>query len=251
LDESEKGFLSRTITGPCSSGEEIPDGWYADLYFGWLTSRKPAPTGRSDIVVADVHTSPTDEGGDMVGWVLHAGTGPLNMAFVVTTVPEVGDVAFVGPVSSYYEYVTSDFKRLTDEEWKAEYAGLIASRPSWANLFLANQSGNIREKGQTLVTGIVSDPAGAAMPQSVALAQNYPNPFNPSTKIRFELPQASRVSLKVFDVLGREVMTLVDEVIPAGVYYVRFDGSTLSSGVYFYRLQAGESVKTKRMILLK
>jgi hypothetical protein len=171
-------------------------------------------------------------------------------------------------VLSYYEYVTSNFKRLTDEEWKAEYAGLIASRPSWANLFLANQSGNIREKGQTLVTGIVSDPAGAAMPQSVALAQNYPNPFNPSTKIRFEIPQASRVSLKVFDVLGREVLTLVDEVIPPGVYYVRFDGSTLSSGVYFYRLsvvplagrdlvppegdgQAGESVKTKRMILLK
>jgi hypothetical protein len=89
------------------------------------------------------------------------------------------------------------------------------------------------------------------MPQSVALAQNYPNPFNPSTKIRFEIPQVSHVSLKVFDVLGREVLTLVDEVIPAGVYYVRFDGSTLSSGVYFYRLKAGESVKTKRMILLK
>jgi hypothetical protein len=173
------------------------------------------------------------------------------MAFVVTDVPQLGNVTFVGPVMSYYEHVTSNFKRLTDEEWKAQYAGLVATRPSWANLFLANQSGKILEKGQTLITEVQSDQAGPSIPKSVMLAQNYPNPFNPVTTIRFEIPQLSDVSLKVFDILGREVMTLVNQEVPAGVYHVRFDGSKLPSGVYFYRLQSGQFVETRKLVLTK
>jgi hypothetical protein len=248
LNESEKGFLSRTMyPGGCGSGRAgYPNGWYADLYYGGPPSKV-----EDNIVVADVHTSPADAAGNMVGWVLHGGTGPLNMAFVVAALPQVGNVTFVGPVLSYYEHVTSNFKRLTDEEWKSQYAGVIASRPSWANLFLANQSGKILEKGQTLITEVQSDPTGPSIPKSVMLAQNYPNPFNPATTIRFEIPQLSRVSLNVFDVLGREVMTLVNEELTAGVYHVRFDGSNLSSGVYFYGLQAGGLIQTKKMLLLK
>ncbi len=93
------------------------------------------------------------------------------------------------------------------------------------------------------------------------LMQNYPNPFNPSTKIKFTIPSLSlrervsegrvRVTLKVFDILGREVATLVDEEKPAGEYEVEFDASLLPSGIYFYRLQSGELVQEKKMILLK
>jgi hypothetical protein len=248
LSESEKGFLTRTMyLGPAGcSRAGAPDGWYADLSFGG-----PPSTTKDDIVVADVHTSPANEAGFIVGWVLHAGTGPLNMAFVVTDVPQLGNVTFVGPVMSYYEHVTSNFKRLTDEEWKAQYAGIVATRPSWANLFLANQSGKILEKGQTLITEVQSDQAGPSIPKSVMLAQNFPNPFNPVTTIRFEIPQLSDVSLKVFDMLGREVMTLVNQEVPAGVYHVRFDGSKLPSGVYFYRLQSGQFVETRKLVLTK
>jgi len=88
-------------------------------------------------------------------------------------------------------------------------------------------------------------------PGSFALHQNMPNPFNPSTIIRYELPTYSEVRLSVFDMLGREVSELVSEGQPAGTYDVEFDASGLTSGVYFYRLQAGEVVQTKRLVLLK
>jgi hypothetical protein len=88
-------------------------------------------------------------------------------------------------------------------------------------------------------------------PVTFALAQNYPNPFNPSTTIKYELPLSSEVRLSVYDLFGREVSTLVDGRRDAGVYEVKFDGSNLASGVYFYRMQAGDFVKSTNLILLK
>ncbi|MFZ1320267.1 MAG: ASPIC/UnbV domain-containing protein, partial [Ignavibacteria bacterium] len=89
-------------------------------------------------------------------------------------------------------------------------------------------------------------------PDFFELEQNYPNPFNPKTVINYELQVTSYlVSLKVFDVLGNELSTLVNEKQSAGRYTVTFDGSNFPSGVYFYKLQAGEFVETKRMVLLK
>ncbi len=84
-----------------------------------------------------------------------------------------------------------------------------------------------------------------------SLSQNYPNPFNPSTSIKYSIPQSSNVTLKVFDVLGSEIITLLNKEQSAGNYEVEFDGSDLTSGIYFYRLQAGDFVETKKMILLK
>src|SRR3990172_10763295 len=84
-----------------------------------------------------------------------------------------------------------------------------------------------------------------------SVPQNYPNPFNPSTKISWQSPVGSRQVLKIFDVLGNEIATLVDEEKPAGKYEVNFDASKLASGVYFYRLQAGSFVETKKMMVLK
>jgi hypothetical protein len=83
------------------------------------------------------------------------------------------------------------------------------------------------------------------------LYQNFPNPFNPNTTIKYELPKAARVNLSVFDILGCKVSMLVNERKDAGVYEVKFNGSNLASGVYFYRLQAGDFVATKRLLLLK
>jgi Glycosyl hydrolase family 59/Secretion system C-terminal sorting domain len=89
------------------------------------------------------------------------------------------------------------------------------------------------------------------IPINFSLDQNYPNPFNPSTLINYHLPLSSHVTLKIYDELGREVRTLVDEVKPAGSYTVKFDASGLSSGIYFCRLQAGSYNETKKLILLK
>lgn len=88
-------------------------------------------------------------------------------------------------------------------------------------------------------------------PHSFALHQNYPNPFNPETQIRFDLPKDNFVSMKVFDVSGREVMTLINESLAGGSYVVNFNASGIGSGVYFYTISAGEFRDTKRFIVLK
>ena len=91
----------------------------------------------------------------------------------------------------------------------------------------------------------------AGIPTVYALSQNYPNPFNPLTTIRFAIPQTGQVKLVVYDLLGREVIVLVDEVLTPGFYTARFNGSSLSSGVYFYRLIASGYIETKKMQLIK
>jgi len=86
---------------------------------------------------------------------------------------------------------------------------------------------------------------------SFELLQNYPNPFNPSTKIRYEIPDRSFVTIKVYDVLGKEITTLVNEEKIAGSHEVDFNGSEFSSGIYFYRMKSGDFISTRKMILLK
>ena len=89
------------------------------------------------------------------------------------------------------------------------------------------------------------------VPRQFVLSQNYPNPFNPSTNISFSIPAKSFVSLKVFDLLGKEVATIVSEEMSAGTYSRQWNAVTMSSGVYFYRLQAGSFIETKKLVLLR
>lgn len=89
------------------------------------------------------------------------------------------------------------------------------------------------------------------LPTEFALSNNYPNPFNPTTTIKYDLPKESQVTLKIYDILGREVATLVNGKQNAGFYQVRFDASRLASGVYVYRIMAGDFVQTKKMMLMK
>jgi hypothetical protein len=88
-------------------------------------------------------------------------------------------------------------------------------------------------------------------PSSFNLSQNYPNPFNPTTKISWQSPISSWQTIKVYDILGNLVSTLVDEFKPAGSYEVNFYATSLSSGIYFYQMRVGEFIETKRMVLLK
>jgi hypothetical protein len=94
-------------------------------------------------------------------------------------------------------------------------------------------------------------PPTGGVPSAYALYQNYPNPFNPSTTIKFELPRTAYVTLGVYDILGRQVSVLVNERRNAGIHEVKFDGSGLSSGVYFCRIEAGSFVQTRKLLLLR
>jgi len=119
----------------------------------------------------------------------------------------------------------------------------------------AQASGSIRVTNISVTelvnttTFVAEKPAGVV--STFSLAQNYPNPFNPSTNISYTVPSHQFVSLQVYDVLGRKVATLVNETKDAGTYSVRFDASSLPSGVYLYRLQAGSYSETKKLLLMK
>ena len=108
--------------------------------------------------------------------------------------------------------------------------------------YLANKYG--------LVTGVTETPKGN-LPEKFALAQNYPNPFNPSTTIRYSLPQRSHVTLSVYNTLGQQVAQLVNADIDAGNHDIQFNASNLASGVYFYRIQAGSYVETRKLVLIR
>ena len=102
-----------------------------------------------------------------------------------------------------------------------------------------------------IIPTVVSVAAQNSFPAGFGLSQNYPNPFNPSTVISYQLPVTSHISLNVYDVLGREVATLVNEEQSSGKHSITFNASSFSSGVYFYQLRSGYSIDTKRMILMK
>ncbi|PWB71293.1 hypothetical protein C3F09_08010 [candidate division GN15 bacterium] len=103
----------------------------------------------------------------------------------------------------------------------------------------------------------VDDANGATLPKSFALQQNYPNPFNPTTTVKFDVPTRSQVKLSVYNVLGQKVKTLVDGMVEAGFgHEARWDGTTdggnaVSSGIYFYKMEAGSFVQTKKMVMMK
>jgi hypothetical protein len=96
----------------------------------------------------------------------------------------------------------------------------------------------------------VKDKSGS-VPTEYALYQNYPNPFNPATKIRYSIPKSSFVQLKVYDLLGNEIKSLVKEQQSAGYHEVEFNAGNLSSGIYFYRLQTDNFSVSKKLILMK
>jgi phosphatidylserine/phosphatidylglycerophosphate/cardiolipin synthase-like enzyme len=129
---------------------------------------------------------------------------------------------------------------------------LIIYDPNLANQYLQEFAARYYQFGgidSILVTAVEDKPV--QIPVSYKLLQNYPNPFNPSTTIEYFIPKQSRVELRIFDVLGREVAVLVDEIQEPGKYRAVYDGRKFSSGVYFYRVKAGSFSDVKKMILLR
>jgi len=114
--------------------------------------------------------------------------------------------------------------------------------------------------GALSISPIGIQPISNEIPKYYKLYQNYPNPFNPSTMIKFDIPTANlilsgekglNITLKVYDINGREVKELVNEYLSPGIYEIEFDGSNYSSGIYFYMIQAADFIDTKRMIIVK
>ena len=176
-----------------------------------------------------------------------AGASPLAISVDST------NAIFCAFGSGTFTFVSNGVYFSTDTGKTWTYAGLkgmtINSLVSYGDTTYALTQGNgtylLRHQRAAAVA------QNELRPSTYSLFQNYPNPFNPTTTISFSTPERGRLSLKVFDILGREVATLANGQMEAGVHQVSFDASKLSSGVYFYRLTAGSFVSTKKLVLLK
>ena len=263
LNESEETFLGDMLIEGNGSGPEF-NGWYVDLLYdsdgGPRYIYNPSD---SDFLIADVHTQPTDCAGNVVGKVLHVGVGQVNLGVFLAESPSNGfrPMAYIGPVMSYYETITENFDRLTDERWtKLLQEGLIPERPDWVNVYLADKSGNSFEEGRELdgvvYTGIHSP--GTSNSEIDLLI--YPNPFSTSLSISYTIASssnlgtfssASRVDLSVYDLLGQKIETLVNTKQASGVYSLEWNTSDLSGGIYYLSLNVGNKQQVQKVVKMK
>jgi hypothetical protein len=149
------------------------------------------------------------------------------------------DTAMLNPY--YFNQFTYDLKSIGDSTYRHLSNGIdvklsVPDSINWSEYEIIFGSAGVHEDTWQM---------------KYTLSQNYPNPFNPTTTISYTVPQSSLVSLKVYDLMGREVASLVNERKPAGTFFVRVDGSKWASGVYFYRIVAGPFMEIKKLLLMK
>ncbi len=231
-----------------AAGRKSPD--YSELYTGNLTGKTLTPGLYKWTNEVQIST----------GGVTISGTAKDIWIFQIAKDLTVADGAIVtlsgGAVASnIFWQVAGDVNLGTTAQMK----GILLCMTNIAMNTGATLSGRaLAQTAVTLQANTVTQPAvvtavknSSLTPQEFTLFQNYPNPFNPVTIISYQIPVSGRVSLKVFNVLGKEVAELVNEVQSAGKFNVLFDGSNFSSGVYFYQLRGGSFVETKKLMLLK
>jgi photosystem II stability/assembly factor-like uncharacterized protein len=187
---------------------------------------------------------------------------PLRVFTNIMTVPSTGTAFAIGVTVDTTIFANSKIATLKTTNYGATWVlKELNTTQHMMGLWIADadnfymSGGDLNEPAVVLKStnggNVFVNAVGSEVPDSYSLGQNYPNPFNPRTAIRFQVAGNSDVVIKVFDVQGREVRTLVNERMQAGIYEVDFDGTGLNSGVYFYQMRAGKYSETKRMILIK
>jgi hypothetical protein len=188
--------------------------------------------------------------------------GTVNVRFYVGD-PDSGGTPIIG-LNGETELTTGSFIKSRENTSVQMQWQIPASLPSYPRIYAVIDPGDeIREihennnKGFTVLGKTQSPPDNVRedeitlIPSKFALKQNYPNPFNPTTTFQFSIPVSQMTTLKVYDILGREIATLVNEVKSPGTYSVQWDASKLSSGVYMYTLRSGNEFQSKKLVLLK
>jgi hypothetical protein len=197
-----------------ATGSSRPGGHAVNNKFYFITGETtPAPTSQDSIYIMNVTTN--------------------------TWLPQVITGRGTSAASNYWSAVSSSI--LPNGKIKVWIAGGSLTGTTFPGLF-------VLQSDICTITGVTSE---NQIPDKYSLSQNYPNPFNPSTTISYALPKAGAVTLKLYDIMGREVAVLVNEVKQPGNYEVQFNGSNFASGTYFFRLTAGDFVQTKKMQLVK
>ncbi|KPL12712.1 MAG: hypothetical protein AMS26_16525 [Bacteroides sp. SM23_62] len=250
INETEITFLKTMINSYMASGPSVT-GWFTDFFFdinkglNW------------DFVVADVHTQPTNEAGFIVGYVLHVGNGYINKGVFLAPNPTNPDqlMAFAGPVSSFHYKVTSNFKRLTDQEWEQKFiwdGGTdLPERPDWINPYLAGPAGEMLAEGRKLkgevYTGTGVNPTGVMKDLDYLLA--FPNPASDELHLRFVLNTRQEVNIEIFNAKGQLVSQRYHGIMVPAEHDIPIDLSAWERGLYFLKFRAGSQLISKKIIV--
>jgi len=249
LSDDEITFLKTMINGFMASGPSIT-GWYNDLFFD-------VQKGMSwDFTVADVHTQPTEYGGAVVGNVLHVGNGKINLGVFLAGNPcnQGQYMAFIGPVSSFHQEVTSNFKRLTDQEWEEYFwSGPedYPDRPDWVSAYLLDHEGKARWKGRNLKGKVYMGTSDlpATQPPVIDYLLLFPNPVSEEAHIRFVLNQKENFSLVVYDASGRVVHREQDRILPPAEHNVVLPANNWQAGMYLVQVRIGRNYISKELVV--
>ncbi len=247
FSQSDSLFMSRMIAIPSTNmcGAPSVEGWYTRLLF----SKEVLDNG--DFTIADVHTQPTDELGNMVGKVLHTAVGVVNLGVFLANSPSASNqpMAYIGPVSSYYQTTTLDFKRMTDEEWKTRIRQeqFPRLRPDWVYSYLADSSGTAYGAGRVLdgvqYVSLSVNHAIVATTRGLRVA-----PLLNGKGIQVVLDKPSEVAITVFDTRGRVVLNSAQKVYPAGTHAMPL---TTAAGIYTLRVRSGTDVHSMPLTIVK
>jgi O-Glycosyl hydrolase len=254
--------LDTTWSGVLATGQQINDCMKAGMnaYVWWYIIRYYGPINESGIVtkrgyVMSQYSKFVRPGFTRVYTASNVVRGP-SISFTAYRNNSQLVIVAVNPSSSS-TMQTFNIPRLTGGS--AVFTPYVTSATKNCNqgidITASNDSLTATLDGSSITTfvanGVTTGVDAPMIPQTIKLSQNYPNPFNPTTQIVYTIPHAMHVSLKVYNLLGQEVATLVEGIRQSGQYEATFDATGLTSGVYFYRLSAGSLVDTKKLVLLK
>jgi hypothetical protein len=206
--------------------------------------------------VADVHTQPTDYYGAVVGNVLHVGNGLINMGVFFAENPcHSGHLmAFAGPVSSFHQVITSQFERLTDQEWEEKFLSVYNSnpdRPDWVGSYLLDRSGNLYQEGRALkgavYSGTGTNPAPDIRPLDYLLV--FPNPASREANIRFVLNEKSNFWVEVYDGSGRLVHGEQSRTLEPAEHNMVIPVERWEKGLYLLRIGIGKHYEARQLLV--
>jgi hypothetical protein len=188
---------------------------------------------------------------DFLTFAIQPGTNSMELTWAVDPQrhPDVEQFRIYRHTDNDFQPEISTLLNVVDKDGISYTDEFGSSNRYYYIIEVLDSSGNAAHT--PVLAGTVTSAEDNALPVDFALEQNYPNPFNPVTNITYQLPQAAQVTLKVYNITGSEVVTLVDEYTDAGYHTITFNAADLGSGVYFYRIQAGDFAQVKKMMLLK
>jgi hypothetical protein len=259
LSNAEILFLKKMIKTKIEMGcvpTEYVSGWYLNMiYESNEASVYSLDPNMQETVIADVHTQPTDKDGNVVGNVLHVATGKVNLGVFMANapVPDGRKMAFIGPVMSYYEAITKDFKRHTDQEWRDSVAAKnIPSRPSWTSVYLANGSGTASPAGLELPSKtkawIDSTISSTPVSKTEETFSVSPNPMNNATALCTHFSKETVLAIVISDVNGRIVYQIPHIMVSAGNQKTVLALSQLPQGIYFCSVSCNMNKQTVKLI---